>query len=131
MTRSAGPMIGCRLGVRSVICCSSMRGGAFAEADGIDRDGGQRRRDMAGLAGVVEADDGDVAADDEAVPRGGQHRADGDDVVVADHGGRPVGEREHGAHRAEAAIARRHALEVERRVDRAAGRVHRIERSRR
>jgi len=36
-------------------------GGSLAEPNSIDRDGGQRRRDMKGLAGIVEADDCDVA----------------------------------------------------------------------
>src|ERR1700676_4842467 len=79
---------------------------------------------MPRLAGIVETDDRDIAANDESATRRRQHRADGYDIVVTNHGSRPVAQSKHRAHRTKAAVARRHALEVERGVDRNSRALH-------
>lgn len=78
---------------------------AFAEEFGVEVDGGEFGVDGPGEGEVVEAGDGEVAGDAQAVAAGGLVGAGGEDVVVADEdGGAGAGAGEGGVGGVEGAV---------------------------
>ena len=79
---------------------------------------------MTRLGRVIEANDRDVAPSGKPVPRYGEHRADGHDVIETNHRSRPPVDGEKSAHGIEAPVLGRHAFADQGWLDGEAGLIH-------